>query len=407
MKKIIVSVLLCSVLALPFSVNCSASWGDKEPLSKGLEVISASSGMVVSGRTSNTLTFTDDMFRECYLREGDYSVTVVGIPSPEEGVLSVGNVPVGMGQEIKSSSLSSLKFTPSEGCVSSSFNFTFDGMYTAQCMIRFTDKVNFAPSVDKSVSAWTCSDIQYSGQLYASDPEGDNIIFEVVSSPMFGILQLSKNGSYMYTPFESACGVDSFTYRARDEFGNYSVVSTVSVEVEESSSELVFSDMDVSPCYAAAISVVSDGIMSVSENGNGYCFNPDDTVTEADFLVSVMDAFGADNIPSSVDGVDSSVPSEAKGYVKAATALGIIDSEMNFSADTPITYEKASVILNRIVGLKCDEQTPILENTSDYARNDVSALCEAGITDSHEDFTSKLTRAKCAGIICSAVRFFD
>ncbi|WP_291295124.1 tandem-95 repeat protein [Elioraea sp.] len=64
------------------------------------------------------------------------------------------------------------------------------------------------------------------------DPDGDQLIAQLVDGPAFGTLTLSKDGSFVYTPAEGFAGTDSFTYRAGDGQA-WSNVATVTIVVPE------------------------------------------------------------------------------------------------------------------------------------------------------------------------------
>lgn len=54
------------------------------------------------------------------------------------------------------------------------------------------------------------------GQLLAEDAEGDEIVFERVSDPVHGQLDLAADGAFRYTPLPNYFGADSFVVRASD-----------------------------------------------------------------------------------------------------------------------------------------------------------------------------------------------
>ena len=63
-----------------------------------------------------------------------------------------------------------------------------------------------------------------------SDPNGDAITAELVTSPSHGTLTLAANGGFVYTPNADWHGSDSFTYKAKDA-ELYSNVATVTITV--------------------------------------------------------------------------------------------------------------------------------------------------------------------------------
>lgn len=389
-------------------VSVNGAWAGSESLSPGLEVISASTNMTVSQTVGNDVSFSAKMFSDRYLLPVNTSVTVTALPAIGSGVLNVSGKSVYPGQELSPDSLSSLCFTPADGCTEASFTFTFDGSYCAQCLIRYTDKVNFAPYSEDALEAWTCSDVFCSGVLRATDPEGDAIKFELVTPPRIGIVSLSADGAYSYTPFEGAYGRDSFSYRVIDDYGNMSDVSTVSVRIDKNNFNTVLSDISDSPCGAYAIRAVSEGIMDATNNGNALCFDPSGQVSRLDFLVWSMDTFGAGNVPVIADtgfDDDADIPGEYKGYVAAAAKLGIIGSGGRFDPSGAVSYGEAAQMLNGILGLK--PLTTAVVQTDTVGADDIAALCENGIISKSTDPKSTLDRCHCAEMLCLAKSHFE
>lgn len=59
----------------------------------------------------------------------------------------------------------------------------------------------------------------YEGQLEGTDPEGDDITFEMEDEPLEGDLVLNPDGSYTFTPPAGKTGSYTFTYRVCDALG--------------------------------------------------------------------------------------------------------------------------------------------------------------------------------------------
>ena len=71
------------------------------------------------------------------------------------------------------------------------------------------------------------------GQLTASDPEGDPLVFFVTTESVKGTLELSPDGSFLYTPNQGKKGRDYFGYRVEDTEGNRSQEATVIIRLEK------------------------------------------------------------------------------------------------------------------------------------------------------------------------------
>ncbi|QEM44123.1 Ig-like domain-containing protein [Mycolicibacterium grossiae] len=75
--------------------------------------------------------------------------------------------------------------------------------------------LNLAPSV-AAVQLTGQSGDPVSGRVDATDPEGDAIVYRLVTGPKFGTVALADDGSYVYTPGAGFAGVDSFAIAAQD-----------------------------------------------------------------------------------------------------------------------------------------------------------------------------------------------
>ena len=64
-----------------------------------------------------------------------------------------------------------------------------------------------------------------------SDPDGDAIVAELVSTVTHGTLALAADGSFIYTPTINYVGVDTFTYKVKDTKGVYSNIATVTITI--------------------------------------------------------------------------------------------------------------------------------------------------------------------------------
>ncbi|WP_136807923.1 fibronectin type III domain-containing protein [Desulfosediminicola flagellatus] len=119
---------------------------------------------------------------------------------------------------------------------SGSDSFTFkvsDGSSTsntAQVNIA-VQHVNKAP-ITESSSFTVDQGVPYSGQLVATDEDGDKVSFATVTAPEKGTLLLAGNGSFTYTPYNNTSGPDHFTFLATD--GNIaSNQGTVNILINE------------------------------------------------------------------------------------------------------------------------------------------------------------------------------
>jgi uncharacterized delta-60 repeat protein len=89
--------------------------------------------------------------------------------------------------------------------------------------------VNDAP-VAADQSATTNEDTPLTGNLSATDVDGDTLTYTKVSGAQHGQVQLNADGSYTYTPAANYNGPDSFTYKANDGTVD-SNIATVSITI--------------------------------------------------------------------------------------------------------------------------------------------------------------------------------
>ena len=116
---------------------------------------------------------------------------------------------------------------------SNSFTYTASdgrgGRSTASVTVT-VDPVNDAPvATDRAVTTPTNTAVQI--LLTASDPDGDALIYTIVTQPANGSLSNGTGASRTYTPAQGYAGPDSFTFSATDAGGQPSNTATVSIAV--------------------------------------------------------------------------------------------------------------------------------------------------------------------------------
>ncbi|MGN1409757.1 MAG: S-layer homology domain-containing protein [Eubacteriales bacterium] len=367
-------------------------------LSPAMRILSEDEMMIKSGLVSGNITFSESDFSHAVGCSVDY-ITITALPPASEGTLYFGDAPASVNQIIGSKSLDKLYFKPASGCTESSFRFKSGGDYSMVCRLCYTDSVNSAPVIGTVTDAypggvqsvWTQADIATYGTLSASDPDGDEMVFEITSYPEKGILQLtnSSSGDYIYTPCEGLRGKDSFSYVVRDCYGNYSDEAVVTVEIDKRRAELVFADMEGHWAHNAALVMVSENAMQVRSAGGMIYFDPDDDITREDFIVTVMKALGSGEIePCDTKFADNdAISTEASGYISRAAELGIIQGSYEngayyFKPGDNITRAEAAVVLNSIIGADEPDVVQVFADDNSvpaWARGAMYALSDAGV----------------------------
>ena len=395
-------------------------------LSYGVQILSAGTEMAVWGPRGNDVTFeATDFARNLNLSKIDY-IKVVSIPAIGEGELLMGSVRVSEGQIISGDNLAHLCFSAADDSITkASFTFCANGNATAiTCNVYLLEGTNYAPTVSMASSATlqmsTYRDREVYGRLTAYDPDGDEMVFEIVTAPTNGSVILSDRmeGTYVYTPRSGFTGNDEFSYVARDVYGNYSTATTVSLRVMTSGTSVTYVDMVNSKAANDALALTEAGIMSGTQIGNQYFFYPERTVTRAELLVMAMNAAGITDVPASeTTGFfdDADIAPAMKGYVLAAYSMGYIsgtlkEGELCFLPNEEINRSEAAVMISAILGEESGGVAPTFADSADipvWAREAIYTLNTLGVMDATDGYispTSSLTREESAKILAAVMR---
>ena len=386
--KIIIIAVIVVALALPILAS--------PIVSPALNNIARNNRLIKSGLVSNDVYFSEQDFMKCLGISAVDSVKIEKLPPASEGVLKLGTLLVTEGQKISGDYLSVLRFVPADDMVKTTSIEFICGQTEVPCTVKILDNVNYAPvfaGEENSVS--TYCNVSYFGNARMSDPEGDSLDLQVVSYPKHGVLKVtdSKRGSYVYTPVKGFVGDDEFTVVARDNCGNYSPVSTISVRVEKT--DVFFTDAKGHWCENAAICLYEKGIAEASLVGTSLMFSPDDNVTREEFVTMVMKAVGVNTLTdkdtSFID--NSSIDVRFRPYVATAERLGYVngiekDGLMYFEPKGVISKSEAAVIVNNILALEGGDYISVFADETaipTWAKTAVYALTEAGIFNGNED----------------------
>jgi len=422
-KKKILTALLSTLLLLctVFAVGTSAGFGS------GVAVVASETKIIKTGIFGQKIIFSDLDFKQGLAIVDFDKIEIKSIPLSTEGTLLLAGRRVKEGTIIKRKNIGALVFVPaSKNLEECKFSFTTEDFAEGaevDFIIKYTDKVNYAPEIDESVSASvsTQREISVFGQMSASDKEGDFIEYMVVSYPKSGVLKITnkENGEYIYTPPENFTGSDSFSYVARDEWGNFSKLCKVKIDVGERMSEVVYSDMTQNPEYNAAVTLTAMGVMDGKVIGDGTYFMPDVAVSRAEFLTMAMKCAGISPDKSTSvsyfdDNEDISAPHLP--YVKAAAKLGIINGEFKDGRllcrpnDTITKYE-AAMIISKLVDTG-DVSASVIFTDKDtvpvWARDEISALASMGIISCEGNIINgkaSLTKADAAKLLYNMLKF--
>ena len=421
------AVFLSFLLCISFLILSSfAAENEKPVISHGVTVLSSRMDMAVSAPRGNEVVFSQDVFERGLNLSCINYITLRDLPSAESGELLLGSTKISSGQKISAENLSHMVFLAANDDVASA-SFTFEANGNAikhTCRVHLLSDKNYTPTLSMapklSLCVSTYRDMNAYGTLSAYDPDGDDVIFEIVSYPKKGAVVCdSDTGSYVYVPESGYVGADHFSYVARDEYGNYSACKTVDLKVEAPGTSVTYADMADSHYHNAALALTAAGVMSGTQMGNRYYFYPEKTVTRAEFLVMAMHAAGITDVPDCsatafADDVD--IPTTLKGYVATAYSLGYVSGtnmsgKLCFLPNEEITRAEASVIVGNIIG-KCEVSVlPVFADHSTipvWASDAIYSLHSVGIltaSDGYIDPVSKITREESAGMLAATMEY--
>ena len=395
----------------------------------GATVVATDVNMIKTGLIGQKISFTDGDFKSALALADFKSITITEIPSSTEGTLILGGRRVSKGRVIKRQNIGSLMFIPASDSVSEcKFKFTVDGYAGGaeiECILKFIDKVNYAPEASGDAigasNINTQQNISVFGNLTATDPEGDALEYIIVSYPKNGILTLvdDNNGRYQYTPIGSFKGNDKFTYVVRDVYGNYSVPMTVSVKVSERMCDTVYRDMEDREEYNGAVAMTAMGIMSGRQVGDDLYFDPDKTVSRAEFVAMAMKCAGirADStLTNTYFDDDGDISVSLKSYIATAQRTGLVvgdfkDGKLLFSPDEEITRYEAAKILATLLGSDGEGEESVFATDNDipiWARAGVYTMYSLGVFDNDDSasLSDKITRGDVAEYLYRIANMF-
>lgn len=417
---LLLSLMIAATVILPVSAYVRISYG--------VDCYAKEAELVKGGLRGEDVLFSETDFKQALGISRISSVTVLSLPDATEGVLKLDGKSVTSGQSISRRELGALSFTPArEDLESASFTFcvnTEAGTTALSCTVRMAERINYAPSISESKSnlyVETQKNIAVYGRMRATDPEGDALTYFVIAYPTKGTLSVldSASGEFRYTPRAGMTGGDSFTFVARDTYGNYSYPATVSLSVNTNGSLASYADMVGNSAHHAALTLAEEKIMLGRLSGDGMYFDPEEGVTRGDFLVMAMKAAGvspAAGVSESWFDDDESIPDPVRPYVATAQLYGYVSGSFDgtglyFYPNEKITRAEAAVILYNLSEVSTPTVLPAFADATEipvWARMPAAALCEAGILSTEGGKLGpdeEMTRAECAAALYAMMMY--
>ncbi|MFJ5287801.1 tandem-95 repeat protein, partial [Pseudomonas sp. NPDC088429] len=177
-------------------------------------------------------------------------------------------------------------------------------------------------------SATTPEDVAFSGQVAATDADGNALTYTVNTQPIHGVVTLNATtGAYTYTPTADYNGADSFVVEISD--GNGGIVqSTVTFAV------------------TAVVDIASDTVTTNEDTPIIIAINSNDTFENGDHVVSAINGTSVSvGIPLAVS--NGSVTLNADGTLSFTPATNFNGATIfNYTVNSGGVIETATVRIN-------------------------------------------------------------
>ncbi len=347
--------------------------------------------------------------------DADDGIFLTSLPKSSVAQVRYGNRTLRAGDALTKEMLDQLTLTST--CVNShtatiGYCTVSGGSVTGVRQLKFSilPKKNESPVAEDSAFE-TYRNIAHSAVLPATDPDGDNLTYEITKDPKRGTVELQEDGTYTYTPNDNKVGKDSFQFRVTDEAGKTSEPATVSIMILKPTEKRTYADMTEDPDHFYAVWMQENGLFTGEVIADHLCFDPEHPVSRGEFLVMAMKLVQADTRDTSLTSGfadENDTPAWMQPYIATALTNGMIsgvqsDSGLMFRPDADMTRAEAAVILQNILQLPNKETQSVFsaEDASaipTWAIESVAALNNSGITLSAGSIGDALSRRDAAKI---------
>ena len=317
-------------------------------------------------------------------------VCITGLPDPNTGTVYLNRRVLQKGDILTAEQLAQLTFSPLLTETDTIAQVSYLPIYEDHVAPAATMRLSIRgkadnPPVAQDFSLETYKNLAVDGALKVSEPEGQSLTYTIVRSPKRGQVEVSADGTFVYTPKKNKVGVDSFTYCAADPAGNVSRVATVTVQVLKPTDNKTYTDTVNSGCRFTAEWMRHTGLFTGESINGQLCFHPEKTVSRGEFLAMLVKTL---EIPLE-EGANLSLPEGTpkwlQPYLAAALRSGLTagwPDVTNFSE--PITGAEAAVMLQNALDLAVPQETlnPQAEGKTEapaWAEHSLSILESNGI----------------------------
>ena len=352
---------------------------------------------------------------------GDFSGenTVVGICLTEvpqkEGTIQLGSRILRPGDILTAEQVSQMTFTPVNTESDQSVQVSYLPIYedyvaeSTTMTIAIRGKEDKAP-VAEDMALETYKNLENTGKLKVSDPEGQSLTFTITRQPKRGTVTIAEDGTFTYTPKKNKVGVDSFTYTATDPAGKVSREATVTITILKPTDATQYTDTLGKECRFAAEWMRHTGIFVGESLAETPCFSPEREVTRGEFVTMLVKALDIPTDEELTDtGYTDEIPQWLQPYMAAAQRAGLtagLPNQEAFGAGEVITGAEVSVMLQNALDLTMqqeaavtqDEAVPAWAQSAVTVTNDAGFALEAG---------APLTRGTAAQVLYQASKMTD
>jgi len=317
------------------------------------------------------------------------------VPDASIGTLYYGSRALKTGDVLSTDALTSIVFSPAQACDATacvSYYTIWDDCLSDESVltIRLRSGENQVP-VAKDVTLETYKNLEKTANFDATDPDGDNLTYNIVATPKRGTLKVNDDGSFVYTPKNNKVGSDRFTYTVTDPSGSISNEATVSIEILKPMDKATYADMQGDPSEFEAMWMRNRGLLEGSELTGQLCFHPEETVSRGEYLVMVMELAGMEPDMGELEcsfADREKTPEWMVPYLCSALRHGIVRGAKTpeglcFCPDAPITQAQAAVIAQNILQLDSNEEMAVFAQDDaipTWAASSLDCLAQAGIT---------------------------
>ena len=348
-------------------------------LSYGMQIIKKGKKLKKTS-VRDSIAFESGDFAEFAENGSVVSLTVRSLPDEKAGVLKLGALDVFAGQNISAARIDKLKFIPSYAGAEANFTFSVNGKDDIrECVLCSLKTENKAPTAEP-VTVYTKQNVTLYSNVNVNDPEGDGVNCAVLLQPSHGLLKISGEGAFSYKPDTNYTGTDSFVCVFEDEYGNAGEPVTVKVKTEMNTSGIVYSDISEDKAEYGAYLLAERGIFTGQRIGEHAYFEPEKTVSRADFIVMAMKAAGySPNVYSPLrDGFTdaSKLTEQQRGYVVTAMSAKVIEAEesdagLMIRPTDNITKKEAYAVISSLTDKTV---TPVSDGTKPLTRAEAAVL---------------------------------